>query len=749
MTVSHIFCGLLFLVLYPTLTFAVASSSCYDRCTGSGRCCVGNSSSCAFPSCAMGCSIGSVAPDEATCNATCTAATGKCTFTFGGFDFQMCGDCPARWLDPTTLLPEILPGNMPYWPPGFQILGCTSCDNGEGCKIGCVMAFNSNFAPPPPADPPAPPDTPFPPAPWPNPPGSGFNFSVIFSDHVVLQQAPAMSAVYGPTGSPSSSDAEVWVTVSLMDGSSSYSVQANTTAGRWKVFLRPTPDSYGQSLYNVTAVCLSGCTGNATSVSLLDVVFGDVWFAVGQSNMVKNFLVTYGGEDSMSAINNGTYDNIRLMSGTSEIAGLDPQVPPTHPWRRVRVAAALPPSDTDSWWQFSAVSFHFAEAITNQFKAAGRPPPTLGLISVAIGGSQIEEWITDSVASTCFGYEHNANGGELNHVCWDSNVRPFLDFSIKGVIMYQGENNAGTLHGNSALAVGYSCMMPKLIDLFRREWSKTPGTTDPVFPFGFVSLSTSDSEGASDIASFRFAQTGSYGTVPNPLMKNAWLAHAYDLADPWVLCEDSPPTKTCPGCDTIDPQYNCSAPNEGPEIHPRLKVPVGQRLALGALITSYNFSGPISGPTIRGCTYSSGTLTVDFTVTGGTMFLKDNGGGAAYSGFSVLVGATAQPQTGSWIAVNISQTGTASNSINVDLSPVSGKPIQAIKYAWGATGSWPNGEDVQCCVPTPSKECLPAECPIFVSTTLAPYGGIPANPFLAQITAEGKCECPAPQMCDE
>jgi hypothetical protein len=68
----------------------------------------------------MGCSIGSVAPDEATCNATCTAATGKCTFTFGGFDFQMCGDCPARWLDPTTLLPEILPGNMPYWPPVFR-----------------------------------------------------------------------------------------------------------------------------------------------------------------------------------------------------------------------------------------------------------------------------------------------------------------------------------------------------------------------------------------------------------------------------------------------------------------------------------------------------------------------------------------------------------------------------------------------------------------------------------------------------
>ena len=734
------------LLLQISSVAAVASSSCYDRCIGSGRCCVGNSSSCAFPSCAMGCSIGSVAPDEATCNATCTAAVSKCTFSYKGYDFQMCGDCPSKWLDPTTLLPEIVPGAAPYWPPGFQIPGCGSCDQGDGCKVGCVMAFNSNYAPLPPADPPAPPDTPLPPAPWPNPPLSGFNFSVIFSDHIVLQQEPAMSAVYGPTGSMSS-DAEVWVTVALMDGSSSYSVQANVSSGRWKAFLRPTPDSFGTLLYNITAICLSGCTGNTSVVSLLDVVFGDVWFGIGQSNLVKNFLVTYGGDDSLAKINNGLYDNIRLMSGTSEIAGLDPQVPPTHPWRRVKDAAALPPSNTDSWWQFSAVCFHFAESITDQVKSAGRTPPTLGLISVAIGGSQIEEWITDSVASTCFGYEHNANGNELNHVCWDSNVRPFLDFTIKGVIMYQGENNAGTLHGNSALNVGYSCMMPKLIDLFRQEWSKVPGTTDPLFPFGLVSLSTSDSEGSSDIGSFRFAQTGSYGVVPNPLMKNSWMAHAYDLADPWIFCEDSPPTKTCPGCDTIDPQYNCSAPNEGPTIHPRLKVPVGARLASGALITAYNFSGPITGPTIRGCTFLSGSLTVDFTVSGGEMFLKDNGGGAAYSGLSVLVGATSQPQTGQWIAVNISQAGPA--SIKVDLSTISGQPIQAIKYAWGATGSWPNGDDVQCCVPTASKECLPAQCPIFVSSNLVPYGGLPANPFLAQITAEGKCECPAPQMCDE
>jgi hypothetical protein len=150
--------------------------------------------------------------------------------------------------------------------------------------------------------------------------------------------------------------------------------------------------------------------------------------------MVKNFLVTYGGLDSLAGINAGSYDNIRLQSGTSEVNGLSPTYPPTHPWRHVKEAAAIPQDDTDSWWMNSAVCFHFGEAITDQHKAAGKVPPTIGLISTAIGGSQIEEWITTEVASECFGFEHNANGGFLNHVCWDSNVRPFLDMTIKGAL---------------------------------------------------------------------------------------------------------------------------------------------------------------------------------------------------------------------------------------------------------------------------------------------------------------------------
>lgn len=423
------------LFVFACAAAGAAGASCYDRCTNSGRCCTGNGSACAQPSCAMGCSMASLVPDEATCNATCTAASNKCSFNFKGWQFNMCGECPARWLDPQTLTPVILPGAEPFFPPGYQLPMCSSCDAvSNECMVGCVMAFNPGFAPGPPVDPPAPPDVPVPPAPWPNA-ALAFNFSVVFSDHMVLQQAPAMAAVYGPTGTDGSG-AAVSVTVTPSSGSP-YTVAAAVGGGRWKAFLKPTVDTQGATTFIITANCASGCAGNASSVSLVDVVFGDVWYAAGQSNMVKNFLVTYGGADAKAAIAAGTYDNIRVMSGNSESAGLSPKVPPTHPWRRAKDAAALPADDPDSWWQTSAVMWHFGAALTDQHKAAGKPAPTLGLLSTAIGGSQIEEWMTNDAALPCFGYNHNANGGDLNHVTWDANVRPYLDMTIKGAIYYQ------------------------------------------------------------------------------------------------------------------------------------------------------------------------------------------------------------------------------------------------------------------------------------------------------------------------
>lgn len=291
-------------------------------------------------------------------------------------------------------------------------------------------------------------------------------------------------------------------------------------------------------------------------------------------------------------------------------------------------------------------------------------------------------------------------------------------------------------------------MMPKLIALWRAAWSVTPGTTDPLAPFGICTLSSDDSEGSADMASFRFAQSGSFGSAPNAAMPATYIAHGYDLADPWVYCGDSPQTKQCAGCDSADPEYNCLQRwYMGPGIHPRLKKPFGERLAASFLADVYGFGGPVTGPTIAGCTAAATTLTVTFnsTLLAGAALAVHPFDSPQQGALSVLVNSTNDADTGTWVA--LPYTLAPPSSITVDLTLLRGASPQGVKYAWGSTGGRPNDADVICCASGgAAAECVPGQCPVFVSTSLAPFGGLPANPFLAKIVG-GKCVCPAPQVC--
>ena len=128
----------------------------------------------------------------------------------------------------------------------------------------------------------------------------------------------------------------------------------------------------------------------------------------------------------------------------------------------------------------------------------------------AWGGSMVEQWLTAEDVASCRG----ADIADHNSLLHNTNVLPYTSMSIEGWVWYQGENNVGGLHGNSGTSSqpssGYACMATKLVSLWRKEWSKTPNTTSPTAPFGVVSLSAHDSEGAADMASFRWAQQGSY-----------------------------------------------------------------------------------------------------------------------------------------------------------------------------------------------------------------------------------------------
>lgn len=232
-------------------------------------------------------------------------------------------------------------------------------------------------------------------------------------------------------------------------------------------------------------------------------------------------------------------------------------------------------------------------------------------------------------------------------------------------------------------------------------------------------------------------------------MPNTFLAHAYDLGDPW----------TSHDCPTPDPLYDCQQEwYMGAGIHPRLKYPVGQRLAVGAMAIAYGARGHYGVPTIAGCAVdpSGGeddgvtTLTVRFNETrmrGAKLAVNVDLEDATLSSMHVEY-ATGNGAT-SWAAVNISLSAADPLAVRLNLLPLGGATPLAVRYAWGDADAPEGGSDVLCCAEKleDGVECSPAACPIMAVDKAAVYGGLPANPFLAKIEG-GKCVCPLPQRCD-
>ena len=208
-------------------------------------------------------------------------------------------------------------------------------------------------------------------------------------------------------------------------------------------------------------------------------------------------------------------------------------------------------------------------------------------------------------------------------------------------------------------------------------------------------------------------------------------------------------------------------------IHDRNKQPIGRRLARACAATVYSKPGPYTGPTITGCTKSGNVITITFnsSLLGGDALEVQpyNASVAGASQMAVLVNSSnfcfqqgkdkpALTATGSpapvqpcwsdgfgkvgaaagvtnekadWMQVDI-KAGTAPNSIDVDLTKAGGKAF-GIRYGWlggGAccskmVGSAPN-----------ALQCGAEQCPLMLKASR-----LPANPFMAKLTAAGKCEC--------
>jgi len=159
-------------------------------------------------------------------------------------------------------------------------------------------------------------------------------------------------------------------------------------------------------------------------------------------------------------------------------------------------------------------------------------------------------------------------------VLYNGMLYPLTNFTIKGAIWYQGEDNVNR-------AIQYRRIFPAMISDWRRAWDEGD------FPFYFVQLApyTYGTEYAG--AELREAQFLTLAKI-----KNSGMVVTLDIGNP-------------------------------ENIHPTNKREVGRRLALWALAKDYNRELVFSGPLFAGQMIEGNQIRVLFDHTGGGLEIKD------------------------------------------------------------------------------------------------------------------------------
>jgi len=272
------------------------------------------------------------------------------------------------------------------------------------------------------------------------------------------------------------------------------------------------------------------------TIQIKDVLMGEVWLCSGQSNM--EWSTQAGIDNGQPEIAKANYPAIRFFT-----------VP-----RRSADGAQL---DVEAKWvictpetmpHFSAVGYFFGQKIHENLKMP------VGLINSSWGGTPAEIWVNaeaitqnKDLADAAAKLKDEPYGPSKPGKAFNAMIAPLIPYRLAGALWYQGESNTSNPQN-------YEQLLPALIQNWRTRWGYD-------FPFYFVQIAPYNYGENTNGVLLRDAQRKSL-TVPNTGM---------------VVISDVGNIK---------------------DIHPRNKIPVGQRLANWALNKTYGkkeiiFSGPL------------------------------------------------------------------------------------------------------------------------------------------------------------
>ena len=302
-----------------------------------------------------------------------------------------------------------------------------------------------------------------------------------FTDHAVLQQGMRV-----PVWGKAKPGEKIVVTYAGRSAAATAGAD-----GRWRVNLPPMPA-------RVTGTLVLAGEGN--TITLNDVVTGEVWLCSGQSNM--NFLLR-DANDATNEMANAKHPEIREFR-TREIIVNEPEDTGGGKWI---------PCQPDSAGRFSAVAYFFALELSASLQSP------VGIITAANGGTTVETWTSKEAIShgpqlsmvlerwndELKLYPQRKAAYDIAIAAWEKNLKegaapgrrpelppgpghphslgghfngmifPLIPYAMHGVLWYQGESNAP--HPEE-----YERLCRTMIQDWRARWDQGP------FPFILIQL---------------------------------------------------------------------------------------------------------------------------------------------------------------------------------------------------------------------------------------------------------------------
>jgi sialate O-acetylesterase len=211
-------------------------------------------------------------------------------------------------------------------------------------------------------------------------------FANYIQDHMVLQRAPQKAIVWG------FGDASKLTTLRMND-------KIYTTISRPE-----SANEKGESIWSVTLdpvtaegpfdIHVSQALPNGTLVTITihDILFGDVWLCSGQSNMQFTVNMMFNATEEIA--NAGNFPKIRLFT-----TSLIPSAIPIEELLGIALNWSVASPKTvggPSWDYMSAVCWLYGRMIHQSL--GGRP---IGLIATSWGGTPVEFWMPPKALQDC------------------------------------------------------------------------------------------------------------------------------------------------------------------------------------------------------------------------------------------------------------------------------------------------------------------------------------------------------------